>query len=158
MEGIKIEDYQSEHQAAFRTLNEQWIGAYFKLEAPDRQVLEHPQEYILDRGGCILVATSGGEPLGVCALLKRDDLDAYELAKMAVAPHARGNNIGYQLGQAAIQRAIALGATRLYLESSTKLIPAIRLYEKLGFRRVVGVPTPYERADIQMELLLPRST
>jgi ribosomal protein S18 acetylase RimI-like enzyme len=33
-------------------------------------------------------------------------------------------------------------------------VPAIRLYEKLGFARVTELPTPYARVDIQMELKL----
>ena len=52
-------------------------------------------------------------------------------------------------------KARALGATRLYLESNTKLGSALSLYYKLGFRKTVaGTPSPYERCNIQMELLL----
>lgn len=151
---LMIEDYQPKHQEAFRRLNEQWIASYFEMEDADRKVLENPQESIIDRGGSIFVATLDGEPVGVCALLKRPDLDAYELAKMAVSPKAQGQSIGYLLGRAAVDKAASLNAQRVYLESNTQLVPAIRLYEKLGFQRIVGPPTPYARCDIQMELIL----
>lgn len=151
---VKIVDYQPQYGEAFRRLNEQWIVDHFEIEEADRKSLEHPQEYILDRGGFIFVATLNGEPAGVCSLLKRDDLGAYELAKMAVASTAKGRGIGYLLGRAAIDKARSLNAERLYLESNTQLIPAIRLYEKLGFKRIDGPPSPYRRADIQMELVL----
>ena len=149
-----IEDYQPKYRAAFRSLNEEWISAYFEVEEADRKSLEHPQEYILNRGGFIFVAVLDDEPVGVCALVKRDDLDAYELAKMAVSPKAQGKKIGFLLSQTAIAKARSLNASRVYLESNTKLVPAIRLYEKLGFVRVAGLPSPYARVNIQMELKL----
>jgi hypothetical protein len=34
------------------------------------------------------------------------------------------------------------------------LTPAISLYGKLGFKKIVGPPTPYQRCNIQMELAL----
>lgn len=151
---VKIVPYQPKYKEAFRKLNEEWIRKYFKLEEPDRVSLNNPKGYILDRGGFIFVALADKKPVGVCALIKRDDLDAYELAKMAVSPQAQGKNIGYLLGQAAIDKAKSFRARRLFLESNTILTPAIRLYEKLGFVKIVGPPTPYERCNIQMELLL----
>lgn len=153
--GVQIVDYEPRHGEAFRRLNEEWISTYFELEAPDRAVLEHPQQHILDRAGFILVATLDDVPVGVCALLRRDDLDGYELAKMAVAPEARGRSIGLLLARAAIAKALSMRAKRVYLESNTRLAPAIRLYEKLGFKRIAGPPSAYQRVDIQMELPLP---
>ncbi|RYY25293.1 MAG: MarR family transcriptional regulator, partial [Chitinophagaceae bacterium] len=47
-----------------------------------------------------------------------------------------------------------LGARKVYLESNTKLEPAINLYYKLGFKKIAGAPSPYERCNIQMELEL----
>jgi hypothetical protein len=87
---VKIEAYEPKHAAAFKALNEEWITTYFKLEEPDRIALDNPQAYILDRGGHILVATLDKEVVGVCALLRRDDIDAFELAKMAVSPRVQG--------------------------------------------------------------------
>ena len=151
---VKIEAYQPKHQQAFRKLNEEWIKTYFKMEKPDYDALDNPKKYILDRGGFIFVATIDKYVVGVCALLWREDLKVYELAKMAVDPKFRGKNIGYILGRAAIDKCVSLKADRLYLESNTILTPAIKLYEKLGFKKVAGPPTPYERCNIQMELKL----
>ena len=63
-----------------------------------------------------------------------------------------GLGIGFLIGQACIEKARALGAHRVYLESNTTLKPAINLYHQLGFRKVAGPPSPYERCNIQMEL------
>lgn len=100
-----------------------------------------------------MVALFNGEPVGVCALLKMNDPDyQFELAKMAVSPKAHGKGIGWLLGQEAIRRAKEAGATGIYLESNTILKPAISLYQKLGFVKLCGRPTPYERCNIQMGL------
>ncbi|WP_374076068.1 GNAT family N-acetyltransferase [Bdellovibrio bacteriovorus] len=152
---VKIVPYQAKYKEAFYKLNEEWISKYFKMEKPDRDALENPKEYIIDNGGHIFVAIIDNEPVGVCALMKRDDLDCYELAKMAVSPKAQGKSIGFMLGNAVIEKAKELKASRVFLESNTILKPAIRLYEKLGFKKIVGPPTPYERCNIQMELRLP---
>ena len=150
---LQIVAYRPEYQTAFRSLNEQWISILFKMEEADYKALDQPKEYILDKGGAIVVALLDGEPVGVCAVIKMNDPDYdFELAKMVVSPKARGKNIGWLLGQAIIEKAKELGCKKMYLESNTSLTPAINLYYKLGFKRVYGRPTPYERCDIQMEL------
>jgi GNAT superfamily N-acetyltransferase len=152
---VKIVSYQANHREDFKKLNEEWISTYFKMENADHEVLDDPQGYILDKGGHILVALYNARVVGVCALIKMDDPDYdYELAKMAVAPKAQGKNIGWLLGQAIIQKAKSLGASKIYLGSNTILQPALNLYNKLGFQKIAGHPTPYERCNIQMELIL----
>ena len=152
---VEIIEYSPKYQGDFKKLNEEWITAYFKIEDADRKALNNPQTYILDKGGKILVAVEAGSTLGVCALLKmQDGKYDYELAKMAVSPKAQGKGIGYLLGKAIIQKATSLGATSLYLESNTILKPALSLYEKLGFQKIAGFPTPYRRCNIQMVLKL----
>jgi DNA-binding MarR family transcriptional regulator/predicted GNAT family N-acyltransferase len=150
---VVIKDYSPEHQQDFRDLNAEWIEHYFKLEKKDLESLNNPQGYILEKGGHILVAEYQGEVAGVCALLKMENA-TYELAKMAVSPKFQGKNIGWLLGKASIEKAKKLGASKLFLESNTRLVPAINLYHKLGFKKITGAPSPYERANIQMELEL----
>jgi len=152
---VSIVAYTPAYQEAFRALNEQWISSFFQMEQADYDALDDPQGYILDKGGYILVALYKGEPVGVCALIKMNDPDYdYELAKMAVSPLVQGKSIGWLLGSAIAQQAKALGARKIYLESNTLLKPAINLYHKLGFSKVAGRITPYERCNIQMELIL----
>ena len=146
-------DYTPRHHSAFKLLNEEWIKTYFTMEEADSKALDNPKQYILDKGGKILVAMIDDTAVGVCALMKMENAKYdYELAKMAVSPKAQGNGIGYLLGQAIIEEAKSLGATNLYLESNTKLTPAISLYRKLGFQEVEGNLTPYERCNIQMAI------
>lgn len=150
---VTIVPYQPQYKEAFKALNKEWISTYFEMEDADYKALDNPKEYILDRGGQILVALYQGEPVGVCALIKMNGSDYdFEMAKMAVSPKVQGKNIGWLLGQAVISTARKLGASTIYLESNTMLKPAINLYYKMGFKKVVGLPTPYKRCNIQMLL------
>lgn len=150
---ITIVPYEPRFREAFAALNKGWIQKYFELEEADLSPLEHPQEYILDKGGYIFVGCYRGEPMGVCALLKRDDPEYdYELAKLAVSPRAQGLGMGLRLCQAVVAQARQLGARKLFLESNTRLHPAIHIYRKVGFRELPKRPSVYKRADIWMEL------
>jgi GNAT superfamily N-acetyltransferase len=73
---------------------------------------------------------------------------------MGVLEDARGQGLGRRLVQAAIARARDMGARSLYLETNSKLVAAMKLYAAEGFVQARGRPSPYARADVQMELAL----
>lgn len=150
---IKIIPYEQIHQAIFKSLNEQWITSHWQLEAHDLEVLDYPQQNIIDKGGYIFIATYRDRPVGVCALCKMYDMPYdFELSKLAVDSNVRGKGIGVLLCEAAIDKAKALGATKIFLESNTSLRPAISLYRKLGFKEIKEYNPIYARANIKMEL------
>jgi GNAT superfamily N-acetyltransferase len=154
-EPVRIVPYEDKYQYAFKSLNEEWIKVYFEIEEADRRALDNPRSYILDKGGKIFVALYGNKPVGVCSLMKMDHPEyQFEMAKMAVSPAMQGKKIGRLLVQAVISAARSLGAEKIFLESNTVLQPAISLYRKMGFTEVTGMPTPYTRCNIQMELVL----
>ncbi|WET01835.1 helix-turn-helix domain-containing GNAT family N-acetyltransferase [Flavobacterium sp. YJ01] len=151
---VEIVTYDSKYKKAFKDLNVEWISTYFEMEESDYKALNNPEEYIINKGGEILVALYENEPVGVCALIKSNVADYdFEMAKMAVSPKAQGKSIGWLLGKAIAEKAKELGAKKIYLESNTILKPAINLYYKLGFEKVFGLETPYKRCNIQMELV-----
>ena len=148
---IQIVEYSPQYQAAYKALNVEWIDHYFEMEQADYDSLDNAQSTILDKGGHIFLALYKGQPVGTCSLKKmfEDEYD-FELTKMAVTPAAKGKGIGKLLGETVIHKASALGAKTLYLESNTKLTPAISLYRKLGFTIVPDRPSIYDRCNIQM--------
>lgn len=152
---VEIVDYSPEYLMAFKRLNIMWINSHWSLEPHDLEVLSSPEDSILSKGGCILVALVDSVPMGVVALCRMES-DGYdfELAKLAVDPCARGMGLGTAICRAAIERAKSLGAKKLFLESNTLLTPAINLYHKLGFRELKEYHPAYERGDIQMELII----
>ena len=150
MSGIAVHDWRPEWRGDFERLNVDWLERYFSVEDIDRRVLGDPQRWILAPGGHIFLATRDAEVVGTVALLREAD-GVYELSKMAVDPAHQGHGIGRRLGEAAIARFRALGGTRLFLESNRKLLPAIHLYEALGFvDRGRRPDSHYARSDIYM--------
>lgn len=153
-ENLELMEYTAEHATSFRDLNYEWINKHFEVEESDSAMLEDPEKTILEKGGYIVIARYKGSVVGTCALI-RHDASRVELAKMAVDDSVRGKGIGYVLGQHCVDKARELNFSQIFLESNTKLIPAINLYKKLGFKRIVGEPSPYERCNIQMLLTFP---
>ncbi len=155
LDAITVVPYREELRAAFEQLNREWIEQYFELEEADRELFSDPEGRVLTGGGQIFFVLAGSDVVGTCAVLRHDP-EVYEIAKMAVAPQARGRGLGDLLMEAAVQYGRESGARRLIIISNTVLEPAIRLYRKHGF-----VPVPlsaddrYRRANIRLERELP---
>lgn len=152
MNEVTILDYASAHQPDFERLNKNWIEKYFWMEPIDFEVLSKPEEHIIHAGGLIFMARYKNELVGTVAL-KFVDKGIYEFTKMAVDQKFQGLKIGKQLAEVAIEKAKEKKANKIILYSNTKLIPAIALYRKLGFREI-PLDGPYKRSDIKMELTL----
>ena len=150
---VEIVDYRPGYREAFRDINLEWVEEMFVVEAADREVLEHPEEHILDDGGVILLALVDGIPLGTGAL-KKTGPDEYELTKMGVLKKSRGLGLGQLILDKLIERAIVLGAKSLYLLTNNDCGVAIKLYEKRGFVHDQGVLQKfgkrYKRAEVGM--------
>jgi putative acetyltransferase len=153
---ILLRPFRREDAPAFRALNEEWIARHFTIEERDTETLSQPEKHILQPGGMIFMALLGPTPVGCCALIPFG-AGVFELAKMAVTPEFRGRGLGRQILAYAIEQARALGASSLFLGSSTKLKNAVHLYESCGFRHLRHdeiPPLPYNRADVFMALQL----
>jgi putative acetyltransferase len=141
---------------AFRALNEEWITQHFVMEPKDHEVLGDPEGKIVRPGGHIFMVFAGDAAVGCIALIPMGD-GVYELSKMAVSPDLRGGGIGRRMMQFVIDHARGIGATSLFLGSSTRLPNAVHLYESMGFCHVAPAdlpPMPYVRADVFMRLPL----
>ncbi|MCG8574091.1 MAG: GNAT family N-acetyltransferase [Flavobacteriales bacterium] len=156
MEKLKVEIllFEDKYTTDFAELNFEWLRKYFYIEEYDRKVLQNPSEYILKPGGQILFARVNDKIVGTVALINREE-EGYELSKMAVTEEFKGLRIGQKLMYACLDYAGQAGINRVFLDSNRKLTPALRLYEKVGFKEIpVPTDTPYERCDIRMELYL----
>lgn len=140
----------------FYRLNEAWLRKYFYVEEIDHRVLSNPETEIIARGGTILFAMLGDEVVGTCALMPEtngaDTQGTYELTKMAVDEQRQGLGIGRALMEAAIDEFRRRDGRRLFLETNSKLTPAVRLYESMGFEHQPSIKpdSHYDRADVYM--------
>jgi len=155
MASMRYIDFQPEHAAAFKALNVAWISKLFAVEAKDLEVLDAPLAKVIDAGGHIVMAIDGETPVGCCALIRLPD-GGFEVGKMAVADSHKGRGIGNGLMQACVDKARAVGAPRLYLETNSSLAPALAVYRRHGFVEITDperTVSPYARADVWMEVV-----
>ena len=82
--------------------------------------------------GQILIATIDGEAHGTTSL-KMIRPAAAEIKRMYVTREARGRGIGESLVLAAVDIALELGATEMYLDTPPPFKSAHRLYQRQGF-------------------------
>jgi putative acetyltransferase len=143
--------YRPEYREEFERLNRAWIEQHFVIEDADREVFRDPVGAIVEPGGEIFFVVEDGQVQGTCAVLAHEP-GVYEIAKMAVAPAARGKGYGDLLMEASVDFARRVGARRIVIVSNTVLAPAIRLYEKHGFVRVaLDERERFARANIRLE-------
>jgi DNA-binding MarR family transcriptional regulator/GNAT superfamily N-acetyltransferase len=146
---VEIIPFERRYAADFKRLNIEWLEKYFRVEPIDEEVLSKPQR-ILRAGGAILLARHRGAIVGTCALLHAGE-GRFELSKMAVTAGHQGLGIGRKLIHAAIAEYRARAARELFLESNSRLTPAITLYESAGFVHAPRpAPSHYERSDVYM--------
>ncbi len=149
---VNIEVYRPEHAAAFDALNRAWLVDNGLLEAADEPDLTNPDQNIIAAGGQIYVAVENDVVIGTCAIAP-DGPEEFEVVKLAVTPSAQGRGVGRQLVDACLAFARQRGARRVTLLSSSKLGPALKLYERAGFRYApLPATNPYATADVYMVL------
>ena len=154
---IRIADYDPRWRADFARLNIDWLERFFVVEDIDRVVLSDPETHILAKGGRVLFAIDADDRAIGTVALKHEGDGVYELTKMAVDPASQGQGIGRLLMEAALATYRGIAGRELFLESSSKLAPALALYESVGFRHRPA-PRPgshYARADVYMVLESP---
>ena len=150
---LEIIPFKKEFAPYFYELNVAWLKKYFYVEPYDELVLSNPQRYIIDKGGFIFFGRYQNEIVGVVSLINQGSF--FELSKMAITPKFQGIKLGLHLMEFTIEFAKSKGWKNLILYSNRKLVPAISLYSKLGFKEIpVESDVNYERADIKMELSL----
>jgi len=150
---IEIIDYTGEYANDFRDLNLEWLDKYNLTESHDLEVINHPKETILDKGGHIFLAREGDKIIGTAGIANEGD-SIYELVKMTVAPAFRGMGISRMLIEKCLDKAKELKAKKIFLYSNSQLQTAISLYKKYGFVHVDASNSPLVTADVKMELML----
>ncbi|WP_339758732.1 GNAT family N-acetyltransferase [Algoriphagus aquimarinus] len=151
MDQIEILPYSPELNPFFKSINQAWVEQFFSIEPFDQAQFDSPEETIVIPGGTIIYAKLGEGIVGTVGLHKVSD-EVYELIKMGVAASAQGKGVGMILAKAILAKAKEMGAKKVVLYTHSKLAPALRIYEKLGFKEAELEEGKYCRCDIKMEL------
>jgi len=150
---IDIIEYQEKYHSDFKQLNLEWLDKYNLTESHDLMVLNDPKGTILEHGGFIWLAKAGDEIVGSAALMNEGH-GIFELAKMGVTEAWRGKGISKMLIEICLKKAKEIGVKKLTLFSNHQLQTALKLYAKYGFKNVEVKDSPFETADVKMELEL----
>jgi putative acetyltransferase len=150
---IRIISYNDGLKDEFKQLNLVWLERYHLLEPHDVEILNHPKEMIIDAGGAIFFAEDNGAIVGSAAVMKLSE-GVFELVKMAVREIWQGKGISKLLLEACLAEARRLKAEKIILFSNSQLKVALALYKKYGFKDVPVDNSPFETADVKMELIL----
>jgi GNAT superfamily N-acetyltransferase len=134
--------------AATQELMREYLTWFFALvpgseSAPtfqgwEAEIANLPDIYVPPMGR-LLLATYDEQPAG-CIALKQVTDQIGELKRMYVRSRFRGNRIGWHLGKALLDEALAIGYKRVVLDSHISMNHAHKIYEELGFKRVTAPP------------------
>ncbi len=150
---VEIIAFDITFAADFKRLNLEWLDKYKLTESHDLYYLNDPVKTIIEKDGFIWLAKNGEEIIGSAAIMKMEE-GVYELSKMSVTAAFQGQGIGKKLIEIGLAKAMELNAKKVILYSNHQLQSAIHMYEKFGFNHVAVIDSPFETADIKMELIL----
>jgi putative acetyltransferase len=110
------------------------IDSYFDPGAYEAELQSLPGPYGYPKGA-LLVAESDGRIVG-CVALKPLGKGTCEMKRLFVDPAGHGRGFGDALARAIVERAKALGYSKMMLDTGPLQVEAQTLYRKLGFRFV----------------------
>jgi len=102
------------------------------------------RHHVTNTSARVLAAVDASGLLGKALVFFRKNTSVARLYSIAVAHEARGRGVGEALVHAAERSARTRGCTRLRLEVRQDNAAAIRLYERLGYRRFGAYSGFYE--------------
>ena len=109
--------------------------------------------YLTHKDAMFLVVEEKGEILAYCGLLMV--LDEGDITNVAVRPDRQREGIGHFLMDSLIRLAEEQGVTTIHLEVRVGNDTAIRLYERMGFKRD-GIRKQYYTDPVEDALLMTR--
>ena len=131
---IHILDYSPSLKESFTTLVGNWLldmlGGRFEQE--DFFTINNPAEAYLLNGGFVFFAEYCNEIVG-CVALKRLDENQFEFAKLIVTEQARRLGVATKLIERCVTRCKENKVSKLWLQTTNKLVGAHQLYYKMGF-------------------------
>ena len=152
MKDLQIKAFEDKYHQQFREISLDWLQSNGLYEKADDDLLDNPQKY-LENGSFIFLAHYNNEIVGTVTLSPLEN-NTFEIMKLGVIGAYKRLGIGRKLLQTCIDVCQEKEVKLITLDTSSKLVNAIKLYEKFGFIHVEITTSYYESADVKMELKL----
>jgi ribosomal protein S18 acetylase RimI-like enzyme len=152
MKELQIKAFEDKYHQQFREISLDWLQSNGLYEKADDDLLDNPLKY-LEHGSFILLAHYHDEIVGTVTLSPLEN-DTFEIMKLGVIDAYKRLGIGRKLLQTCIDICHKKEVKLITLDTSSKLVNAIKLYEKFGFEHIELTASYYESADVKMELKL----
>lgn len=143
--------YEEKYKPILQQLTLEWLEKYVSVEQEDLDFIHNPKKYALDKGGHIFFAEYNNEIVETVSLFRTTDYE-FELGKLALTEKYKGLKFGKQIMQLGLDRSRELGAKRIILYTSKRLVAAYNLYLKLGFIEIHQEKQKYIEAEVKMAL------
>ncbi len=118
----------------------------------DQELAELPGKYAPPAGRLIL-ARENEQDAG-CVALRQITVGICEMKRLYVRPLFQGRGLGRELAMETLAAARDIGYARMRLDTLSSMIPAITLYESLGFQRIAPYYDNPNDGVVFMELQL----
>jgi GNAT superfamily N-acetyltransferase len=122
---------------------EQFLGISLCFQDFEAELNSLPGKYAPPMGGC-WIEWHEDKAVGCVAIRLLEGVIA-EVKRLYVLPEMAGQGIGRKLMQRAISEARIRNYHTLYLDTLTRLQPALQLYQSLGFKPIA----PYNEAELE---------
>ena len=152
MKEVLIKKYEDTYHQQFKEISLDWLHKHDLYEKADDDLLDNPQKY-LENGSFIFLAHYNNEIVGTVTLSPLEN-NTFEIMKLGVIDAYKRLGIGRKLLQTCMDICYKKEVKLITLETSSKLVNAIKLYEKFGFVHTEITASYYESADVKMELKL----
>ena len=127
-----------------------WLEFELCFQGFEEEMKSLPGKYA-PPAGRLLLALWDGKTAGVVALRPTGEPGVCEVKRLYVRPEFRGHEIGRKLGDRVIAEAVAIGYTRMRLDTIPgKMDRAIAMYREMGFREIA----PYYETPLSQTLFM----
>ena len=132
---VELRDDRMDSEVGAPLVRAQWRELLDRYGVPDADPDDLQADHLAPPHGVFVVAWVDGVAVG-CGGIRRYDENTGEIKRMYVAPDLRRRGISRVVLEALEVRAVAIGYTRLVLETGTRQPEAIALYESAGYESI----------------------
>lgn len=113
---------------------QQELGKDLTFQSFEAELRDLPKGYEAPYGSLLLLKDLDDQEFVGCVAVKKLEDEKCEMKRLYVKPSHRVKKYGRKLAEAILEEAKQLGYEEMWLDTLEELVPAVKLYQKLGFQ------------------------